>query len=141
MKLTLGVVLLSVLAALPAAAAKHWHENDKHWNKHWEDRDDDDRRGDHHAAGCYFEPHDVKIIREYYEPRSRNLPPGLAKKFARTGHLPPGWEKRMEPLPVKVERELVVLPPGYKRGYIDGSIVVYVPSTQVVIDLVPIFRK
>jgi hypothetical protein len=140
MKLTLGVVLVSVFAASPAAA-KHWHDNDKHWNKHWDDRDDDDRRGDRHAAGCYFEPHDVRIIREYYEPRSRSLPPGLAKKFARTGHLPPGWEKRMEPLPVAVERELVVLPPGYKRGYIDGSIVVYMPSTQVVIDLVPIFRK
>lgn len=141
MKLTLGVLLLGVLSASPAAA-KHWHENDKHWNKHWDARDDDDdRRGDHHAATCYFAPHDVRIIREYYEPRSRNLPPGLAKKFARTGHLPPGWEKRMEPLPVAVERELVVLPPGYRRGYIDRSIVVYVPSTQVVIDLVPLFRR
>jgi hypothetical protein len=26
-------------------------------------------------------------------------------------------------------------------GYIDGSIVVYVPSTQVVIDVAPIFRR
>ena len=69
------------------------------------------------------------------------LPPGLAKKFARTGHLPPGWERKMEPLPVAVERDLVVLPPGYRRGYIDGSIVVYVPRTQVVIDVVPLFRR
>jgi len=141
MKLTLGVLLLGVLSASPAAA-KHWHENDKHWNKHRDARgDDDDRRGDHHAATCYFEPHDVRIIREYFEPRSRTLPPGLAKKFARTGHLPPGWEKKMEPLPVVVERELVVLPRGYRRGYIDGLVVVYVPSTQVVIDLVPLFRR
>ena len=140
MKLTLSVLLLGVLSATPAAA-KHWHENGKHWNKHWDGRDDDERRRDHHAAKCYFEPHDVRIIRGYYEPRYRSLPPGLAKKFARTGHLPPGWEKKMEPLPVVVERDLVVLPPGYQRGYIDGSVVVYVPRTQVVIDVVPLFRR
>ena len=33
----------------------------------------------------------------------------------------------MEPLPVAVERRLVVLRPEYRRGYIDGSIIVYSP--------------
>ena len=47
----------------------------------------------------------------------------------------------MEPLPLVVERDLVALPPGYRRGYIDGSIVVYVPRTQVVIDVVPLFVR
>ena len=70
-----------------------------------------------------------------------SLPPGLAKKLARTGHPPPGWQKKMEPLPVAVERELVVLPSGYRRGYIDGSIIVYSPHTQVMIDVVPLFRR
>jgi hypothetical protein len=140
MRLTLGVVLLTLLSAAPAAA-KHWHENEKHWNKHRNGHDDDDRDRDHRAAGCYFQPRDVRIIREYYEPRYRNLPPGLAKKFYRTGHLPPGWERKMEPLPVAVERELVVLPPDYRRGFIDGSIVVYSPRTQMTIDVVTILGR
>jgi len=135
-----GVLLLSVLIATPAAA-KHWHDEGKHGNKHRNSHDEDDRDFDRAAANCYFEPHDVRIIREYYEPRYRSLPPGLAKKYARTGHLPPGWQRKMEPLPVAVERELVVLPAGYRRGYIDGNVVVYSPGTQVVIDIVALFGR
>ena len=137
MRLMLGVLLVTIVAAGPAAAKpKHWHDDDKHWNKHGHDRDDDDHDGGHRAANCYFQPQDVRIIREYYEPRYRSLPPGLAKKYSRTGHLPPGWEKKMEPLPVAVERRLVVLPPEYRRGYIDGSVVVYSPRTQVLIAVI-----
>jgi len=135
MKLVLGVLLVTLLSAGSAAAKpKHWHDDEKHWKKHWQGHDDDD--DEHHAATCYFRPQDIRIIREYYEPRYRSLPPGLAKKYYRTGHLPPGWQKKMEPFPVAVERRLVVLPAGYRRGYIDGSIVVFSPHTQVLIDVV-----
>lgn len=121
MKLLLSIVLLSLVSAAPATAKpKHWH--------------------DHHPARYYVAPHDVRIIREYYEPRYRSLPPGVAKKFYRTGRLPPGWQKKMEPLPVVVERRLVPLPPDYQRGYVDGVVVVYVPRTRAVIDVVPLFR-
>jgi hypothetical protein len=129
-----GVLLASVLTASTASAKpKHWHE-DKHW------RDGDDRDERRFATNCYFRHEDIQVVREYYEPRYRSLPPGLAKKYYRTGHLPPGWEKKMEPLPVAVERRLVVLPPEYRRGYIDGSVVVYSPRTNVVIDVVALFR-
>ena len=123
MRLLLSVFAVSLLSATTATAKpKHWHEDRKHGNQH-----------------CYFEQQDVLVVREYYEPRARSLPPGLAKKLYRTGHLPPGWEKRMEPLPVAVERRLVVLPPAYRRGYIDGSVVVYSPQTRVLIDVVSLF--
>jgi hypothetical protein len=138
MRLMLGVLLLTMVAAGPAAAKpKHWHDDEKHSNKHGHGHDDD-RDDDHHAANCYFQPQDVRVIREYYEPRYRSLPPGLAKKYYRTGHLPPGWQKKMEPLPVAVERRLIVLPPEYRRGYLDGSVVVYSPRTQVLIDVIAI---
>jgi hypothetical protein len=139
MRLALGVLLIGSLTAAPALA-KHPHEEGKSGNKHWKahDWDDDDDQGDHHAGACYFRRQDIRIIREYYAPRYRSLPPGLAKKFYRTGHLPPGWEKKMEPLPVAVERELVVLPSGYRRGYIDGAVVVYSPRTRVMIDVVAV---
>jgi hypothetical protein len=81
----------------------------------------------------------VRVIREYYTPRYRNLPPGLRKKYARTGQLPPGWRKKMEPFPVVVERELVVLPSGYQRGVLDGHAVIYNPRTQVIVDVAVLF--
>ena len=99
-------IVSSVLLSAPAWA-QHWHEDGDHWKKHskHEARDDDDREFDHRAESCYFEPRDVRVMSEYYAPRYRNLPPGLAKKLYRTGHLPPGWERKMEPLPVVVERQ------------------------------------
>ncbi len=116
MKLLLAtLIVITCSAATASAKPKHWHDDDKHWD-------------------------DIRVIREYYEPRYRSLPPGLAKKYYRTGHLPPGWERKMEPVPVAVERRLVVLPPEYRRGYIDGSIIVYSPRTHVAIDVVSLFR-
>jgi hypothetical protein len=133
MRLITSVLLLMAVSAAPVLAKnKHWHEDDKHGNKH---AHDDDRDG----HDCYFRPDDVRIIREYYVPRYRALPPGLAKKYYRTGHLPPGWQKKLEPIPVAVDRRLVPLPYGYRRGYIDGAAVIYSPRTQVVVDVVALF--
>jgi hypothetical protein len=139
MRFALSVLLVGSLTAAPALA-KHPHEG-KSGNKHWKAHhwDDDDDQGDHHAGACYFRRQDIRIMREYYAPRYRSLPPGLTKKFYRTGHLPPGWEKKIEPLPIAVERELVVLPSGYRRGYMDGAVVVYSPRTRVMIDVVAVF--
>jgi len=84
--------------------------------------------------------HDLEVVRTYYEPRyrGRRLPPGLAKKYARTGQLPPGWQKKMEPLPVAVERRLPGLPSGHHRGVIEGMAVIY-DSRGVVIDVAAVF--
>ena len=117
---SLVVLAVALLTAAPAFA-KHGHQ------KKYE--------------VCYLQPHDVRIVREYYEPRNRSLPPGIAKKYARTGQLPPGWERKVQPLPVEVERRLVVLPPDYRRGYVDGSVVVYSPRTHVVVDVVGVFVR
>lgn len=143
MRLTITVVTLGILAS-GSASAKHWHEDEKHWKEHAKHEDEDDRgfdRRNHSASGCYFQPHDAGIITRYYAPRYRELPPGLQKKVYRDGHLPPGWEKRMQPLPVTVERQLVPLPSGYRRGYIDGYAVVYSAKRQVVIDVVATFGR
>ena len=86
-----------------------------------------------------FLPREVRIIREYYAPRYRNLPPGLQKKYRRSGQLPPGWQKKMEPFPVAVERQMTVLPGGYSRGVIDGHAVIYNSRTQVIADIAVLF--
>lgn len=85
----------------------------------------------------YFRGRDIAVIRAYYRPH-RWLPPGLRRQYARTGHLPPGWAKRMRPIPVYIERNLVVLPREYRRGLIDGNAVVYSPS-GVIIDVAMVF--
>jgi hypothetical protein len=58
-----------------------------------------------------FTSSEVTILRNHYAPQYRNLPPGLQKKVARGGQLPPGWQKKFEPFPVVVEHRLPVLPP------------------------------
>jgi len=72
----------------------------------------------------YFRDRDVVLIREYYVTHER-LPRGVRKHYARRGQLPRGWAKRMRPVPVYVERQLPVLPRGYRRGVIDGHVVVH----------------
>ena len=86
-----------------------------------------------------FAARDAQIIREYYAPRYRDLPPGLRKKLARTGQLPPGWQKRFEPFPVAIERQLVTLPAGYRRGIVDGHAVIFDDRTHVMLDVAVLF--
>jgi hypothetical protein len=86
-----------------------------------------------------FIPREVRVIREYYGPRYQSLPPGLQKKYRRTGQLPPGWQKKMQPFPVVLERQLTVLPAGYERGVIDGHAIIYNPRTQVIFDIAVLF--
>jgi hypothetical protein len=100
------------------------------------------REGGHALAGSVhvtFSTGDVRIIREYYSPRARALPPGLQKKYARTGQLPPGWQKKFQPFEPALERRLVVLPAGYHRGIIDGQAVIFDDRTHVLIDVAAVF--
>ena|SRR5882757_8967293 len=139
MRPLISLIFSSLLLSGPATA-QHWHDDDDHWKKHAK-HEEDSHVFDHRAEGCYFQPGDARVITQGYEPRYRQLPPGLQKKLYRTGHLPPGWEKRMQPLPVAVERQLAPIPTGYRRGYMDGYAVVYSPRTQVVVDIVAVFGR
>ncbi len=79
-----------------------------------------------------FSTHDTTVIREHYAPQYRSLPPGLQKKYARTGQLPPGWQKKMTPMPVVLERRLEPLPSGYQRGVFEGHAVIYKPGGLII---------
>jgi hypothetical protein len=82
---------------------------------------------------------DITILRNHYAPRYRDLPPGLKKKVARGGSLPPGWQKKYEPFPAAIERQLPPLPQGYSRGVISGNAVIYNSRTNVVVDVAVLF--
>jgi hypothetical protein len=86
-----------------------------------------------------FASTDVVILRDHYAPRYRNLPPGLQKKVARGGELPPGWKKKFEPFPVALEHRLSPLPTGYRRGVIDAHAVIFNTRTNVIVDVAVLF--
>ncbi len=136
MKKVIAITIAGLLAASVALAgeSKNGHEKGKKDANY--ERAEGGTNVSIHVA---FQPREVRIIREYYGPRYRNLPPGLQKKYRRTGQLPPGWRKKMEPFPMSVERQLAILPGGYERGVIDGHAVIYNPRTQVIFDIAVLF--
>ena len=79
------------------------------------------------------------MISNYYAPHYHRVPPGIEKQYYRKGHLPPGWQTRIEPMPMAVERELVPVPVGYRRGLIDGLAVVYSPGSGLIVDVSAVF--
>ena len=111
------------------------------WDRADDRRDDyrDYRRDASGSVQIVFSTGDRRVVREYYEPRYRRLPPGLQKKYYRTGHLPPGWQRKIQPLPWAIERRLTVLPRAYRRGVFDNHAVIYAPRTGVIIDATVLF--
>ena len=109
MKLLHGVTLCGLLLTWPIWA-KHWHEDQDDWNWHLQHYDHNDHADHRKDKSCYFEPHDLRMISEYYAGHYPPLPLSSETKFRRNGQLPPGWEARMELMPVEVERQLVPVP-------------------------------
>jgi hypothetical protein len=99
-----------------------------------------DRDYDVHVV---FSDHDRVLIRDYYGPPHRGLPPGLAKK----GKVPPGHAWRMQrhgpippevawrPLPNDLDRRLSRLPDGYVRVIVGADIGIMNVRTRVVFDV------
>lgn len=120
----------AVVADQPGKQKKQKHE--KHAVVH------EDSRDTRVAVHVAWSTHDVEVVRRHYAPKYRNLPPGLQKKYARTGQLPPGWQKKMEPFPASLERDCAPLPSGYRRGVIDAHAVIY-DTKGMIIDVAVLF--
>ncbi|WP_321471894.1 hypothetical protein [uncultured Paludibaculum sp.] len=122
-----GVCPLSALHLLSGGQGKG--KGKGHGNKH----DADDRKGGPEVR--YFRQEDYAVVQRYYA-GPRDLPPGLRKKYYRTGELPPGWQKKMRPFPPELVRVLPPPPPNCERGYIDGVAVVYNRTTRIIVDTI-----
>jgi hypothetical protein len=96
-----------------------------------ENEQGDDRDGGHDSR--HFRREDYAVVQRYYG-GPRDLPPGLRKKYYRTGTLPPGWQKKIRPFPPELVRVLPPPPPYCERGYIDGVAVVYDRRTRIIVD-------
>lgn len=125
------------ISAVPLSAIDDHDDRDKHGNKH-----DHDDEGHGHGEGNqqrHFRQEDASFLSEHYD-GPRDLPPGLRKKYYRTGTLPPGWEKRIRPMPPVVIQRLPPPPPNCERGYVDGYAVVYDKRTRVIVDLLDLMN-
>jgi hypothetical protein len=137
--LAIAPLMLLTLLAAGDPAVRHWHDVDEN-GTYWQLRDDeDDQDAAARGEGCLFEPNDLRVLTHHYGRRARALPPGLEKKLYRTGQLPPGWERKIKPLPLGTEMRLAPLPHDYRRGYIDGYAIVYDPATQMIVDIAVVF--
>jgi len=115
-----GLVLGSATVIAEPKHGPKKHKDAKHAAAHG-----DDAELTSMAVRVSWTRHDVEVIRRHYVPKYRDLPPGLRKKYQRTGKLPPGWQKKMEPFPARLERECTPLPAGYRRGVVDAHAVIY----------------
>ena len=129
-------VLAFTLAGVAGATAdqKRGHKPEKA-AKHAKVAD----HGRSNAEAIRFSTGESGAIREQYGEQFKALPPGLQKKLARGGQLPPGWQKRMQPFPIALERRLGPLPADYGRGVIDGNAVIYHLRSHALIDVTVLF--
>ncbi len=144
MKKNCWVLLLAVMLA--AFGSGNAFSKDKHGNNgQGKNKVEDRRGGDRDQA---FSDNERALLGRWYQ-EGRGLPPGLAKRdrlppglekhLIKGGTLPPGLQKKIQPLPIAVERQLRVLPPGYRRGYVGGNIVIMNNKTSLVLDIMHLF--
>jgi len=68
--------------------------------------------------------------------KRETLPPGLEQQLQKKGKLPPGLAKKIQPMPVVLEKQLIVLPTGYRRVVIGGNVIIMNSVTGMVYDIV-----
>ncbi len=124
----LGFCFLSSVLAKDHGKGKGKGKNKGDW-------DDDAGPGRGHPR--YFRQEDYAPLRRYYA-GPRDLPPGLRKKYYRTGTLPRGWQKKIRPVPPELVRVLPPPPPYCEFGYVDGVAVVYDRRTRIIVDAIDI---
>ncbi len=138
-----GLVLAAVL---PQPSAAQGNGKGKGHNKQAQSDDDRDRDSDH-GGRIVFSVRDRDMIRNYYQDRNSNLPPGLAKRngnlppglqkhLDRDGTLPPGLQKRVQPFPEDLERRLPPLPETYRRVTLGVDIMILDRRTQRIVDII-----
>jgi hypothetical protein len=98
------------------------------------------------ASQPVFATREITIVRDYFSAHQSSLPPGLAKRetlppglqkqLERNGTLPPGLQKKIQPLPRELEKQLVVLPTGYRRVVVAGNVILMNPTTGLIYDII-----
>ncbi len=128
-----GIAFIAAAAASALGKDKDDKQHGKGKGQKDRDNDQDEKHHEKENRGGYFRTQDYVYVRQFYGGPA-SLPPGLRKKYYRTGTLPPGWEKRFQPFPPLLVQQLPPLAPYYDRGYIDGYAVVVDRRTRIIVD-------
>ena len=149
LKYTLTTVVCGLIltAVLPQAGLAQGNGKGKGHNKQAQSDDDDRDRDSNRGGRIVFSVRDRDTIRNYYQDRNSNLPPGLAKRngnlppglqkhLERDGTLPPGLQKRVQPFPEDLERRLPPLPDVYRRVTLGVDIMILDRRTQRIVDII-----
>jgi len=68
--------------------------------------------------------------------KKEKLPPGLERQLKERGKLPPGLQKKIQPMPQELEKQLRILPTGYRRVVIAGNVLMMNEKTAMVYDII-----
>lgn len=90
-----------------------------------------------------FTDKERRIVRDYYRSsasdlphglaKRKALPPGLRKQLRKTGHLPPGLEKRH--MPSELEHRLPKYYGPYERTIVGNDLIMLDPKTGLILDV------
>ena len=64
------------------------------------------------------------------------LPPGLERQLREKGTLPPGLQKKIQPLPLSLEKQMRILPTGWRRVVIAGNVIMMNEKTNLIYDII-----
>lgn len=159
MKLTTAGMLglITLLTAFTASAKDKKPSKTESQPPGSERREDNEQHG-HHRARSEFSHEEQQVISSYVIERGTSpgrgkkphgLPPGLEKKYARTGKLPPGWEKKVvkgtimprevyaecKPLPPELVLRLPAPPVGTVTVAVHGKVARVVAATLEILDV------
>ena len=98
------------------------------------------------ASEPVFTTQERTVVTNYFRSNASGLPPGLAKRdrlppglekqLRERGTLPPGLQKKVQPLPPELERQLTVLPTGYRRVVIGNAVILMNTKTALIYDII-----
>jgi hypothetical protein len=141
----IGAWLIAV-ALLPGMAASQGNSQGKGQRGSDNQTAGDKVRAALPASEPVFAAHEITLIQGYFRTHRSSLPPGLAKRetlppglqkqLVQKGTLPPGLQKMIQPLPIELERQLVLLPTGYRRVVVAGNVILMNPTTGLIYDIV-----
>lgn len=124
-------LLLSLASASIAAPAPHAGKGLKH-------KPGGDEAGQR-APALSFSAAETQRLQDFYlqrpsliEASRKDLPPGIRKKLARGGTLPPGLQNRV--IQDSVRHTLPPLPNGYERVIVDGRVLLIELATRAILD-------
>lgn len=127
----------------PARSVNYVNRQRPRYDRDGEDENDDrdDQGRDSGPSDLYsFSERDHQVLRSCLASYDfESLPPGIQKKLARGGSLPPGQAKRLRLLPGSCTAQLPLLPPDEER-IIFGDRVILLSGSSRILDIIVLAR-